>query len=161
MRIPRKTWPTFDRDAELDMQVGIMRTTLEAIVTRNDCWYEAGDRPHPCDCPRCAAERALVMANDWRYQGAHPDRLVTMSRERKIVEAWRNDVDDHRLAQILDEQTIPTPRDWYVATSVVQWLATNVGMEVLRIAGFTYTQWDADRAEREAAEAEKKKKKTP
>jgi hypothetical protein len=45
MRVPRRAWLTFDRDAELDMQFGIMRTTLEAIVAGNECWYEAGERP--------------------------------------------------------------------------------------------------------------------
>jgi len=40
-------------------------------------------------------------------------------------------------------------RDWYVATSVIQWLATNVGMTVLEAAGFKYQQWTQDMADGE------------
>ena len=53
------------------------------------------------------------------------------------------------LAQILKDDHIPSARDWYVATSVIQWLATNVGMTVLEAAGFKYQQWDQDVADGE------------
>jgi hypothetical protein len=41
---------------------------------------------------------------------------------------------------------VPSARDWYVATSVIQWLATNVGMTVLEAAGFKYAQEEQDAA---------------
>jgi hypothetical protein len=53
---------------------------------------------------------------------------------------------DHLLSQILKDDHIPSARDWYVATSVIQWLATNVGMTVLEAAGFKYQQWEQDSA---------------
>ncbi len=56
---------------------------------------------------------------------------------------------DHLLTQILDDKSAPSARDWYVATSVVQWLATSVGMTVLEAAGFKYQQWEQDRADSE------------
>jgi hypothetical protein len=56
---------------------------------------------------------------------------------------------DHLLSNILREEKTPSARDWYVATSVIQWLATNVGMTVLEAAGFSYQQWEQDRADGE------------
>lgn len=72
-----------------------------------------------------------------------------------MLAAWKHLMNDHRLGQLLDDSPImaggaphsfplPTPRDWYVATTVVQWLATNVGMGVLEAAGFKYQHWDED-----------------
>ena len=56
-----------------------------------------------------------------------------------MINAWRAQVDDRLLAMILDQEGYtPSPRDWFVATSVVQWLATNVGMNVIERAGFVY-----------------------
>ena len=54
---------------------------------------------------------------------------------------------DHLLTQILQDDRSPSARDWYVATSIIQWLATNVGMTVLEAAGFKYQQWDQDAAD--------------
>lgn len=53
---------------------------------------------------------------------------------------------DHLLALVLKQEESPSARDWFVATSVVQWLATNVGMSVLEAAGFKYQQSDQDEA---------------
>ncbi len=55
----------------------------------------------------------------------------------------------------------PTPRDWYVATSVVQWLATAVGSSILQEAGWKYMHYDEDRKAYEAkrdAEEERRAK---
>lgn len=58
---------------------------------------------------------------------------------------------DHRLGQILREHRCDvTRRDWYVAVSVIQWLATNIGSTVLEGAGYKYTKLDEDRELREA-----------
>ena len=56
---------------------------------------------------------------------------------------------DDLLSKILKDDRVPSARDWYVATSVIQWLATNVGMTVLEGAGFKYQQWEQDRADGE------------
>jgi hypothetical protein len=56
---------------------------------------------------------------------------------------------DQLLSNILREEKTPSARDWYVATSVIQWLATNVGMTVRVAAGFSYQQWEQDRADGE------------
>lgn len=55
---------------------------------------------------------------------------------------------DHLLSKgILNDGSAPSARDWYVATSVIQWLATTVGMTVLEGAGFKYAQWEQDQAD--------------
>jgi len=63
--------------------------------------------------------------------------------------ASQNHDPDTLLSQILKEDQAPSARDWYVATSLIQWLATNVGMTVLEAAGFKYQQWEQDRADGE------------
>ena len=142
----------------------LMTLTLRDIAGSHDCDYaDAGkDRPRPCPCARCTAAATLAMLdegpNNWRYRGAMGDRVRTMPRERKMIESWRKQVDDRLLGGILSERgmdsasfqcvAMPSVRDWFVATSVVQWLATNVGMEVLRQAGFEYKGWEADSKER-------------
>ena len=52
---------------------------------------------------------------------------------------------DKIFSQILngnDHDNAITERDWYVATTVVQWLATNVGQCVLFDAGYEYKSKD-------------------
>lgn len=151
-----------DRDRDLDASYSVMHQTLESIARRGDCDYAdvpEQERPRPCPCSPCTAKDALHLVGNWRYMGARHGRIATMPRERKIVEAWRQDVGDKRLGQILCDRAAenaheetpwdpPSPRDWYVATSVIQWLATNVGMEVLRKAGFEYKKYDEDRNKR-------------
>jgi hypothetical protein len=149
------------RDYELDVAVGLALSALRDIALGHDCDYADAperERLHPCSCAVCTAKRALVLLEgDWRYVGAHHGRLKTDPRERKIVAAWRESVGDRELGMILSHSDRdgfyenveqPSPRDWYVATSVVQWLATNVGMEVLRGAGFRYEGFEEDRKER-------------
>lgn len=137
----------------------ILDNALWRIAHRGDCEYY-DDRPKPCDCPRCVAIAALEAAKNWRFHGALYERTQSehWPRETKMHAAWMklangsgragNDP-DQLLTQILKDDHVPSSRDWYVATSVIQWLATNVGMTVLEAAGFKYQQWDQDRADTE------------
>lgn len=87
-------------------------------------------------------------------------------REAKIHAAWAEFFSadwrhaDRSLGMVLTEDRNgphdwPTPRDWYVATSVVQWLVTAVGSSILEAAGWTYNHYDEDRATIEAKRAAK------
>lgn len=124
--------------------------------------YSEKDKPKPCDCPRCVALAALEASKRWRFHGSHFERTQNggWPRETKMQAAWAKYASskpdpDVLLAQILGEDDrAPSARDWYVATSVVQWLATNVGMGVLEAAGFKYSQWDEDR---EAADQQRRR----
>ena len=139
----------------------ILDNALWRIAHRTDCEYDdvqEEKRPHPCECSHCVAVAALKAARDWRFHGALWERTQSehWPREAKMHAAWMKLVTrsgsppDCLLANILGEQDrTPSARDWYVATSVVQWLATNVGMTVLEAAGFSYQQWEQDRADGE------------
>jgi hypothetical protein len=142
---------------DLEQGVRILDNALWRIVhERGDCLYVDEDektRPKPCDCARCIAVAALEAAKGgWRFHGSHRDRLVQggWPREEKIHAAWVKYATSRRdpdviLAQILGEDDqAPSARDWYVATSVIQWLATNVGMHILEAAGFKYAQYEQD-----------------
>lgn len=145
----------------IEQQLAFMRSTLEHVA-QDDCEYIhfPDDRETPCSCNVCRAKAALRQSNEWRYQGAMAYRLGNgfNPREVRMISAFKKDIGDHRLSQILDEnrqtdnQRLPAPstRDWYVATSVVQWLATNCGMAVLERAGFKYTKWDEDKEQRDS-----------
>lgn len=135
----------------------ILDLALWRIAHRGDCeYYDCGqaERPSPCACPRCVAKAALEAAKNWRFHGVHHARTQSPNwpREQKMHAAWMKLVTsrpnpDALLAKaILNEDQPPSARDWYVATSVIQWLATNVGMTVLEAAGFTYAQWAQDQA---------------
>jgi hypothetical protein len=158
--------------AEIDQEQGlrILDNALWRIAhERGECYYadhSDKDKPKPCDCPRCVALAALAASKSWRFQGSHYERTQQggWPREAKMQSAWAKYASQHRdpdvlLSQILGDDRAPSARDWYVATSVVQWLATNCGMTILEAAGFKYAQWDEDRAEadrerrREAVEA--------
>ena len=140
-----------------------MRNALRSIIFHNGecCRY---DEPRGvdglCDCPVCIAKAALANEEDWRFMGWSPERRFSMPRELAIVEAWKHYFKrsggkangttapmDAMLAQILglDADSV-SERDWYVATTVVQWLATNVGQCVLMDAGYEYQQPKKDLA---------------
>jgi hypothetical protein len=163
-----------EREEILARRLTAMTLALRHVASR-DCEYlDSNDRPQPCDCPPCTAQQALATENEWRFLGGGVERLEHNPRERKIVAAWRQYMSgfgtgtpDYKLAQILREvdpdssvptarrgiiATFPTPRDWYVATTIIQWLATNVGSSILSAAGYHY-----DNAE-ERAELEKRSK---
>jgi hypothetical protein len=150
-----------DRTNGLEHTVRILDNALWRLAHGRSCDYEYDkDRPSPCNCQVCEAKAALAATRDWRFIGSHHARVTTGfdPRETKIHAAWKKLLDDRKLGQILydgpysggepaGDVPCPTVRDWYVATSVVQWLATNVGMTVLEAAGFKYDQWDQDRAD--------------
>jgi hypothetical protein len=132
-----------------------MRNALRSILFHNgDCNRvdEPADPDGLCGCPTCIAKAALENEEDWRFMGWNPERRFSMPRELAIVDAWKHYFKrsagrangasgpmDKLLAQILgvDADSV-TERDWYVATTVVQWLATNVGQCVLSDAGYQY-----------------------
>jgi hypothetical protein len=125
-------------------------------------------------CEPCQAEEALAAVKAYRYGGSmeEPSRRFVGAmdyrvhndwnpREAKIHRAWVGYMErygstspDRTLGMILTDRQPgqpdgvtdwPTPRDWYVATSIVQWLVTNCGSSILEAAGWKYTQWDEDR----------------
>jgi hypothetical protein len=130
----------------------ILDNALWRIAHRGDCEYDDGERrPKLCDCPCCVARAALEAAKNWRFHGSFWERARSdhWPREVKMHAAWMKIATsnpggpDRLLSQIL-KQDQASAHDWYVATSVIQWLATNVGMMVLEAAGFKYQQWDQD-----------------
>jgi len=147
------------RATDQEQGLRILDNALWRIAHQGDCAYEDGDesRPSLCECPRCLAMAALKAAKNWRFHGALWKRTQSENwpRETKMHAAWMKlathtgGSPDHLLASILGEDQTPSARDWYVATSVIQWLATNVGMTLLEAAGFSYQQWDQDRADGE------------
>lgn len=133
-----------------------MRNALRSILFHNGdcCRVDEPDNPSPCECPTCLANAALAGEEDWRFMGRSPERRDSMPREAALHAAWRHYFErsagsangttapmDELLAQILgfDDRDEITERDWYVATTVVQWLATNVGQCVLLDAGYAHT----------------------
>ena len=143
--------------SDQEQALRILDNALWRIGRRGDCeYYDDGkNQPKPCDCPRCVAVAALEAAKNWRFHGAHHERIEKdhWPREKKMHAAWvklakgNQGGPDHLLQKaILNEDSAPSARDWYVATSVIQWLATNVGMTVLEGAGFKYQQWEQDAA---------------
>lgn len=168
-----------ERMAMLEHTVDVLDSLAQGLAE----WSCYQDDDDPCSCASCRAEAALTTVRAWRYGGSTevPSRRfegamyrrVTSGwdpRETKIHRAWANYMGaqsaDRSLALVLTDRSIgigglfegplnwPTPRDWYVATSVVQWLATNVGSSILDKAGWKYTQWDEDRAAIEAKRSE-------
>lgn len=141
-------------DPKIELALQAMRLALRCIAGYSDCMHDEGPgSPVDCQCPVCTARRALATeeAVDWRFASHLDYRRATMPREREIVAAWRaylqqnrggGSQTDHVMSQIIGDA--PSPRDWFVATSVIQWLATNCGMTVLEQAGFKY-DWDRDR----------------
>lgn len=142
-----------------DKSLRILDNALWRIAHGGDCeYYDLAEesRPKPCDCPCCVARSALEAAKNWRFHGSYWERTQDSHwpREAKMHAAWmklatsNQGGPDRLLCQIL-KQDQASAHDWYVATSVIQWLATNVGMTVLEAAGFMYQQWDQDRADGE------------
>jgi hypothetical protein len=143
-----------------DQGLRILDNALWRIAhDRGECeYYDVDDksRPKPCTCPRCVAIAALEAAKSWRFHGALYERTKSghWPRETKMHAAWmmlasKSRDPDTLLSQILKDEHAPSARDWYVATSVIQWLATNVGMTVLEAAGFKYQQYEQDMADSE------------
>jgi hypothetical protein len=151
-----------DEQTLLSKPIEVMTDALN-VIAGNDCWGPTGDEydaNEGCDCVPCIARRALMDARDWRFytNTKQHQRLIHNPRERKIHAAWKQYLEsagggsaDYRLAQILwEDRSTPSVRDWYVATCVVQWLTTNVGMSILEAAGYKYQEYDQDRGEDDA-----------
>ncbi len=143
-----------DDPRRVELAIQSMRHALRDIASYGDCMHSE-DRGEPgCTCPVCVAKQALATedAIDWRFISHMDYRRSTMPRERDIVEAWKaylkragsgpESRPDMTMSQIIGDE--PSVRDWYVATSVIQWLATNCGMLVLEAAGFKY-DWERRR----------------
>ena len=147
--------------------------TLEDFAREQSQWdcydYCSEDAP----CTPCRARQVLADVRAWRYGGSmkEPSRRFVGAlhyrtsngwnpREAKIHAAWTKHMEtwgsDRTLGNVLTDRSPgqpdgirdwPSARDWYVATSVVQWLATNVGLSILEAAGWSYTQWEEDSAQ--------------
>jgi hypothetical protein len=138
-------------------------------MTCDDCCY--GCEPDS-KCRPCRAQEALEAVRGWRYSGAlgpsstrfegamhyrtlngwNPREARVHAAFVKHMETWGHDrtlgliLTDRQPGQPDGIRDWPTARDWYVATSIVQWLVTNVGSSILVDAGWKYMQWDEDRA---------------
>lgn len=156
------------QNQELRERVDRLEAGLNHIQERNECdrWLregESGEDPGwMCTCDHCVATRALRFkpaGYDWRYRGVMHERISFNAREARMIRSFADKVGDDTLSLILfggDRRSYPTARDWYVASSIVQWLATNVGMGVLEAAGFHYSRFTDDRGieERHAVSTE-------
>jgi hypothetical protein len=168
-----------ERMAMLEHTVDVLDCVAQDVAADDCCGWEDECKDDPCR--RCRARAALDAVKAWRYGGSvdEPARRFDSAmacrltngwnpRETKIHKAWASFMGDYRhadytLGRILTDRTHgqlesavdwPSARDWYVATSVVQWLATSVGMSIIEAAGFKYTQWDEDRKTVDAKRAE-------
>jgi hypothetical protein len=143
-----------DRADSLRRSFTAMRSALRSIIfNEGDCTRQDEPDVGACECAVCIAKAALEGEQDWRFDGYNPTRRKAMPREAAMIDAWRHYFKhsagtangttmpmDAILARILfGEGSGPndvTERDWYVATTIVQWLATNVGQCVLFDAGY-------------------------
>lgn len=135
------------RETAIEAALGAYKNALRVIATSGDCHYlDSTASPTPCDCPVCVAKLALEdgRGGNWRFEGACSHRTFTNPREAQIVDAWRRymtaggDDPDANFTKILHEGGPPSPRDWFVATTIIQWLATNVGQTILDEAGYRH-----------------------
>jgi hypothetical protein len=169
-----------ERMAMLENAVAVLDDFVRESA-RCDCYSECEDTDCP-KCTACRAREIVEAISAWRFGGSTevPSRRFVGSmhyrtengwnpREAKIHRAWAKYMGrwgatpDHLLGQILTDRSPgqpdgirdwPTARDWFVATSVVQWLVTNCGSSILEQAGWRYTQWKEDEAQiREQREA--------
>lgn len=140
-----------DRNAMYQRSFVSMRTALRSILSNNgDCYRQDEPNNGPCECPTCIAKAALEGEEDWRFIGHLPERRNNRPRESVLHAAWKHYFTqtagaadgttkpmDKLLGQILGiEGDEVTERDWFVATTIVQWLATNVGQCVLSDGGY-------------------------
>lgn len=144
-----------DRQASYHRSFVAMRNALRSILFHNGECERRDERRSTdqlCECPVCIAKAALANEEDWRFLGWNPERRFSSPRELAMVNAWQHYFKrsggaadgtskpvDAMLAKILgvDSDSV-TERDWYVATTIVQWLATNVGQCILFDAGYEH-----------------------
>lgn len=131
------TWPG---DAERGPLAEAAKELWE--VAYQDCIY-APNVPDKCDCTSCVGKRALAAIEGLLYpqvRSLYPERFNTGFRERLYVEAWAKDNErkpwlnsGRGILELLVKPLGPiTQRDMDVATAVIQWLGTNVGMGFLK-----------------------------
>lgn len=147
---------------ELRSKVDRFEAALAEVCDKEgECsaYYEKNDPGEPgvyCSCAFCVAKKALRYKGtgyDWRYRGIMHERINYNAGEARMVKAASHALDDRTLALILYGDrfnTWPTARDWFVAMSIIQWLATNIGSSVLENAGYKYTKYKEDRGLRES-----------
>lgn len=80
-------------------------------------------------------KRSMYVKNE--YRGSHSYRIDTgdNTKERIFLKAWQDqkgiDMLRHILSRDMEEYTIPSKRDIFVANSIIQWLGTSVGQGFL------------------------------
>lgn len=135
--------------APSDGDLIIATAALERLIDADSCWRSTDDLLGKCgsgsNCPYCTAKHALASIQGWRYVGNLPARIFDgrHPRETAMHEAWSKYFSGHgtpdgKLRQVLHDEIWPSRRDWYVASSIVRWLATNVGSQVLEEAGWVH-----------------------
>lgn len=135
---------------ELRERLNVLESAMKHIIQRSECDRWSEDSTGICSCIQCEAKHALATTGskyNWRYRGSYHRRIHDRPREARMIRAVADNLGDGELSNILfgERGSLATARDWYVAISVLQWLATNVGMEVLACAGFKYHFWSEDR----------------
>lgn len=170
---PRPPIGSRERMAMLEHAVDVLDGCVSGIA-HWDCYSDRGENC-TCAVCRAEHALAEVKNWRYGGSPATPSRRFVGSmnhrttdgwnpREAKIHGTWAKFMESHSadrmLGMILTDRAPdgrsgfgifdgpidwPGPREWYVATSVVQWLATNVGSSILEGAGWKYTQWDEDR----------------
>jgi hypothetical protein len=139
-------YPNYEREQSIQRRMGAMDMALRIIADYGDCMHEMHPDPDEpiCQCPVCVAKRALETENEWRYAGNHESRRAHNPREAAIADAWRRYMKgagtaapDKKLASILGFDEV-TAHDWLVASTLVQWMVTNVGSSLLHEAGYRY-----------------------
>jgi hypothetical protein len=139
-------YPNYEREQTITRRLAAADMALRIIANYGDCMHEMHpDEDEPvCMCPVCVAKRTLETETEWRYMGNHESRRNFNPREAAIADSWRRyfkgvggPPPDKKLANILGVDDV-TPRDWLVATTLVQWMTTNVGSALLYEAGYRY-----------------------
>lgn len=80
-------------------------------------------------------KRSMYVKNE--YRGSHSYRIDTgdNTKERIFLKTWQDQDGIKMLMNILskdmEEYTIPSKRDIFVANSIIQWLGTSVGQGFL------------------------------
>lgn len=137
-----------DASNPTDADLVLATAVLERLRDSTDCYGEHDNERGQCGsdsgCPHCMAVHALASMGGWRFLGSLPNRIYDGYHPLEAAHhaAWSKFMGlsgrgaDHTLQQIMHDEHAPTMRDWYVASSIVRWLATNVGRTVLNDAGW-------------------------
>lgn len=138
-----------DVNNRLVERVQRLESGLEFLRDRvSSCIDDGYQSDSPCGhCDYCTVNRLLKPEPyfEWRYRGYMHARIEHNPRERRIIHAFAERVKDEEFQLIMGTGNPVNARDWLVASTIVQWLATNVGMGVLEQAGFEYKRFEEDR----------------